>query len=374
MKLPLLIGLLLIAPSLVLADGLDTMIHKSVYYEKVSDEITRFFYDDHYYLVDKHCPFKTIERVGQYDFQQQLFIGEFTDFDNRGRAILKGSYRAGRKDGDFKAYHPNGQLKWEVSFIQDSPSGLWKFYYPDGKPLLEVTYDNGERRILNFWNQLGKQRVTDGNGRYEFEVASDGYNEFGYVRYNRKGKILEGRPHGSWAIDYIFANGKKQNAGFEFYQHGKFVQGYDVYTDEEFFDAPRYHLTPLIFFFRAETMIAKGCTIDEHEGFTGYLAEHLENWFEGEVGEIPDPLTIEFMISVKKNGEPGRIEIGNTFDIKRYADLLLEGLNGVTFWFPSYANGEYIDDTLTVTAEVFPDAVERKLRFFDVTIRREKGI
>ena len=374
MKLPLLIGLLLIAPSLALADGLDTTIHKSVYYERVSDEITRFFYDDHYYLADKHCPFKTIERVGQYDFQQQLFIGEFTDFDNRGRAILKGSYRAGRKDGDFKAYHPNGQLKWEVSFIQDNPSGLWKFYYPDGKPLLEVTYHNGERRILNFWNQLGKQRVTDGNGRYEFEVAADGYNEFGYVRYNRKGKILEGRPHGSWAIDYIFADGKKQNAGFEFYQHGKFVQGYEVYTDEEFFDAPRYHLTPFISFFRAETMIAKGCTIDEHEGFTGYLAEHLENWFEGEVGEIPDPLTIEFMISVKKNGEPGKIEISNTFDTKRYADLLLESLNEVTFWFPSYANGEYIDDTLTVTAEVFPDAVERKLRFFDVTIRREKGI
>lgn len=374
MKLRLLISLLLIIPSLALANDLDTMVQKAVFYEKVSDDITRFFYDDHYYLVDKHCQFKTIERVGQYNFQQQQFIGEFTDFDSRGRAILKGNFRDGRKEGDFKAYHPNGQLKWEVSYIQNAPQGLWKFYYPDGMPLLEVIYDNGERRILNFWDQHGRQRVINGNGRYEFGVAADGYNEFGYVRYNRKGKIVDGRAHGNWGIDYVFADGKKQNAGYEFYQHGKFVQGYEIYSDEEFADAPRYDILPLEVFIRAEAMIAKGCTIDENTGFTGYLSEYLENWFEGEVSEIPDPLTIEFTVTVKKNGEPGSIEPKTTFGTKRYADLLLEGLSLLAFWFPSYANGEYIEDKLTVTAEVFPDVIAHKLRFFDVTIQREKGM
>ena len=374
MRLGLLIGLLCIAPAIALSNSIDTVIHKSIYHEKVSDDISRFFYDDQYYLVDKYCQFKTIERVGRYDFQQQLFIGEFTDFDNRGRAILKGSYNAGRKEGDFKAYHPNGQLKWEVSYVQDTPLGLWKFYYPDGKPLLEVMYEGEERRILNFWDQRGRQRVTNGNGRYEFEVAPDSYNEFGYVRYSRKGKILDGQAHGNWSIKYLFPDGKMQNAGYEFYQRGKFVQGYEAYADEEFYDAPRYSLLPLNVFIRAETMIAKGCTIDEHTGFTGYLAEYLENWFADELDHMPVPLKIEFTVTVKKSGEPGKIEIETTFDTKRYADLLVEGLSWVGFWFPSYADGEYIEDKLTVTAEVFPDANEHKLRFFDVTIHREKGI
>lgn len=374
MILPLLLGLLLIAPSLALAGDLDTTIQKSVYHEEVSEGITRFFYDDQYYLVDKHCQFKTIERVGQYDFQQQWFNGEFTDFDNQGRAILKGNFREGRKEGPFKAFHPNGQLKWMVSYIQDIPQGLWKFYYPDGKPLLEVIYDNGERRILNFWDQRGKQRVINGNGKYAFEVAADGYNEFGYIRYNRKGKLVDGHAHGTWSIDYVFSDGKKRKAGYELYQHEKFVQGYEVYSDEEFSDAPRYRLLPLAVFTRAETMIVKGCTIDENTGFTGYLATYLEDWFEGEVDDIPDPLTIEFTIAVKKNGEPGKIDVTATFDKKRYADLLQEGLRWISFWFPSYANSEYVDDNLTVTAEVFPDTIAHKLRFFGVTIKREKGI
>lgn len=375
MRLNLLVFLILVASSLAYGQGPDTLLPSPVYHEKLSNGLIRFFYDSHYYLADKQCQFKAIERVGGYDPQRQLFAGAFVDFNNRGQAILRGNYRDGKKDGDFKAYHGNGQLKWQVSFVQDVPQAVRTYYYPDGKPLLEVQYGTGEEALLwNFWDQRGRQRVKDGNGRYEFTVEADGYNEFGYVQYVRKGKVVNGRPHGNWTIEYIFADGKKHDAGYEFYQHGRFIIGYESYKDEEFSSNPRYGLLPIDVFLRAESMIVKACTIDDHSGFTGYLAKHLEEWFVGEVDGLPDPLKIEFTVAVNRHGVPEQFVMKSTFARKRYADLLLEGLGWVGFWFPSFAAGEFIDDTLTVTIEAFPDAVEQKIRFFDARISRAKGI
>ncbi len=374
MRSLLLIYLLFIGSPISLADGLDTVPKSSVYFENAPNGQTRFFYDDHYFLADKYCQFKAIERVAQYDFQQRMFVGTFTDFNPIGRPVLRGNYRSGKKDGKFTAYHPNGQLKWEGAYMQDVPDGQWKYYYPDGKPLLEVEYDYEGVKIRNFWDRRGRQRVTNGNGRYEFAVEVDGYNEFGYVQYNRKGKVVEGRPDGNWIIEYVFGDGKKEGAGHELYQHGRFIRGYETYKDEEFFDRPRYRLLPVDFFTRAEALIGKECSIDEYAGFTGYLSEHLEDWFEGELDEMPEPLNIKFTIVVTKTGKPEKIEMDTTFARKRYADLLMEGIQWVDFWFPSFADNAYINDTLTVTMDVFPDVTERKLRFFDVKIQREKGI
>jgi len=374
MRVSLLIYLLLIPASMVLAHGLDTVPKPPVYYESAPNGQTRFFYDDHYFLADKNCQFKAVERVANYDFPQRMFIGTFIDFNNEGRVVLRGSYLNGKKEGKFTAYHPNGHLKWEGTYIQDVPDGLWKYSYPDGKPLLEVEYGAEGIKIRNFWDRRGRQQVINGNGKYEFAIEADGYNEFGYMRYNRKGKVVDGQPHGNWIIEYVFDDGKKEGAGHEFYQHGRFIRGYESYKDEEFFDAPRYRLLPVDFFTRGEALIGKECAIDEYSGFTGYLSQHLEDWFEGKVAEMPDPLHIKFTVAVTRTGESGKIEMDSTFAGKRYADLLREGIQWVTFWFPSFANGEFINDTLTVTMEVFPDAAERKLRFFDVKIRREKGI
>ena len=373
MRFSLLACLWLIDLSFAMANELDSLSTLPVYYEDAPDSQTRFFYDDHYFLADKYCQFKAIERVARYDFTKREFIGAFADFNNAGRLILRGNYQDGKKEGIFTAYHPNGQLKWEGRFIQDVPDGLWKYYYPDGKPLLEVEYSYEGGKIQNFWNRKGQQRVINGNGKYEFAVETDGYNEFGYIRYNRKGKVVDGLPHGNWIIEYIFDDGKKAGAGHELYEHGRFIQGYEAYKDEEFFGYPRYRLLPVDFSARAEALVGKECSIDEYSGFTGYLNEHFEAWFKEGLTELPDPQAIKFTVSVTKMGEPMGIEIDSTFSDRRYADLLLTGIRWIPYWLPSFANGEYINDTLTVTMEAFPDATEHKLRFFDVKIQRENG-
>lgn len=374
MKCWLVIGFVMVAPPIALCNNIDTAIRAPMFYERGPGDTTRFFYDDHYYLVDKHCEFRAIERVCRYDFQRQVFIGEFTDYDNQGRVILEGSYVDGKKQDQFTGYHPNGRIRWQIAYSNGTPAGSLNLFYPDGKPVLEVSYADGGMRILNFWDRRGRQRVANGNGRYEFSVMADGYNEFGYVRYNRKGRVVDGRPHGNWPVEYVFADGKKRQAGYEFYNKGNFVQGYEAYTGEVFSDASRYHLVPIDFSNGADAMIVKGCTIDDYTGFTGFLAEYLSEWFDDALDEIPDPVEIEFAVVVKDDGTPRGIEMKSTFANKRHADLLLRALEGVTYWLPSYGVGSYIEDTLTVTIEAFPDARNQKMRFHEATIRREKGI
>ncbi len=370
----LVIGFIMVTSSVSLYGQVDTLGKTPIFFEREAGDMIRLFYDDRYFLVDKYCEFKAIERVGRYDFQQRVFTGEFTDLDNAGRVILEGRYVDGRKDGDFNAYHPNGQLKWQASYIRGTVQGPLNFFYPDGKPLLELVFSGEDARILNFWDRRGRQRVTDGHGRYAFSILADGYNEFGYIRYNRKGKVVDGYPHGNWSIEYVFADGKERKAGYELYNKGRLVHGYDAYLDESYYNRPRYHLLPIDFSNGAEAMIGKACTIDDHIGFTGYLAEYLSEWFDGMVETPADPVAIAFTVAVKATGEPGRIEMKSTFETQQHADLLLEAIQGVGFWQPSFGAGEYIEDTLTVTTEAFLDMDENKVRFYEVKIKREKGI
>lgn len=371
MKRWVVIAFILFAPVVGFCVPVDTTANPPVFYERGPDGAILLFYDDHYYLVDRDCEFKAIERMGRYDFQQQTFIGEFSDFDNHGRLILEGSYVDGKKQGDFSAYHPNGRLKWQVSYMRGNPHGSLSFFYPDGKPLLEIAYSGESTRILNFWDRRGRQRVTEGSGRYEFTIAADGYNEFGYTHYSRSGRVVNGQPHGNWTIKYVFADGKKINAGYEYYNKGRFVLGYETYTNEEFSDMPRYGLLPMGFSARADAMLTKSCTIDDYTGFTEFLAEYVSEWFEG---VLVDPVKIEFNVTVKATGEPRGIKMKSSFDNKETADLLFEALNSIGYWLPSYAGGTYIEDKLTVTMEVFPDVRNNKMRFYELKIKRERGI
>ena len=351
----------------------DTTGYQPVYYEPAPEGKLRFFFDDGYYLADKLCPFKRVERVAVFDFAKQVFDGEFVDFDLAGRAILRGRYVNGRKDGEFTAYHPNGEVKWTVSFVQGLPNGVWSFFYPDGKPLLEVEYGPTATMIRNFWDARGRQRVTDGNGRYDFEVLADGYNPYGYVRYRRRGRVVNGLPQGAWIVEYIFDDGEKASAGHEYYEAGRFVRGYEVFSDEEFSDGPRYGLFPTVFFDRAERMVSKACSIDEYSGFTQWLEGYVEEW----LAHIPPGTTpgrqVEFVIAVDEAGTAGRIEAVQSLDDEGQARLLLSALEEIAFWFPSYADGDYIEDKLTLTAEVYPDPASGRLRFFNIQIGRERG-
>jgi|SRR5690606_24521947 len=342
------------------------------YHEPTNDGNYRFYFDDRYYLADRDCEFVSIERDGKYDWRSRIWDGAFADYTSAGRPLLTGRYANGKKQGQFRAFHINGALKWEGSFDNDMPVGDWKFYYPDGRPLCVAEYRADGLYLREYWDRRGRQAVENGNGRYEVTIKLDGYQEHGYEYVRRRGRVADGRPHGRWTHQYLWDGKIADDAGFEQFANGALLRGYDSYTDERYTDSSRLPLLPLEPFARAELLVGKPCSIDAYTDFLAYLRRHLEACFEGYDGEVVAQ-TIEYDIAIDRSGTPRNIQPVRTFPRKSQENDLNWAFQIVPFWFPSYVDGEYVADTLAVTASVFPDIKAQKLRFFDVAIAREKG-
>lgn len=370
---------LLIGGQIFLAQAQDTprsqapeLEQKQQFYEPLGDGWMRFYYDDRYYLADKYCPFIGIERDAQYDLANNLFQGKFMDYDLQGRLLLRGQYNQGLKEGVFEAFHTNGQLKWSVNYLNDHPEGTWMYYYPDGKPMLELYYGDRGMEFVNYWDTKGTQRVKDRVGRYEMKVEVDGYNEFGAVFINRRGRVQAGKPQGNWALEFIYPDEKKSFVGSDTYREGRLIPE-DTNLDDLVRGTERYSLTPQPWFLRAEDMISKNCTIDEQTGFITYLEHHLDSWFEGAVEHGFEPTRIVYQLEVNSEGSLKKITPVETFTTRQEARLLGEALSEVYFWFPSYGEDDYIDDIITLSFDVFPDIENKKARIFSLQLEREKG-
>ena len=102
--------------------------------------------------------------------------------------------------------------------------GRWIMYWPNGQKLTEREYrmDNSTRTsigyVVNHWDSLGVQRVTNGNGSY-----SDTYfnNSFG-TRIIETGQVKDGLNDGVWN-GYYYNNAKLCYT--ETYRDGKLIKG-----------------------------------------------------------------------------------------------------------------------------------------------------
>ncbi|GGH31197.1 hypothetical protein FAZ19_21955 [Sphingobacterium alkalisoli] len=354
-------------------------VSKPIFFEQAPQGLVRFFFDQNYYLVDKNCPYKYIERVVGFIPSKNQFHGEFKDFGPNGHILLSGNYINGKKDGIFKAYHPNGKLKWETTFKDGEYFGEWNYYYPDGKPMLFLEFDTADYAIKQMWNQKGKQIVTDGEGKYDFTMPIIGFTEHGFTFYNRKGKIKNGKPEGIWQV--MLGDHQKTNyyIGEEYYENGIRHRVHHVY---DFFNYYRASLTnlkefsilPNDYFGLAELLLSKNCSFDDFSGFSIYLAKRfttsknlLNRQIEGDF-----QATIQYKVAVSLEEEPKVIEINFPDSLPPDTKEALETIiRDVPYYLHSYKDGQEIDDMLTVTFNITNSPDE--LIFHSVRIQREKG-
>lgn len=345
-----------------------------IFYEPLPDGQHVFYFDEYYYLSDKFCTFTVIERIGRFDPATDHFDGKFEDYTIDGRRILTGFYDKGRKSGLFRAFHPNGQVKWEGQYTNDLPDGEWHYYYPDGRPMLKLRYENDSTmQIVGYWDRRGRERVKDGQGRYEMKVEIDGYSEYGAVFINRIGRIHAGQPTGEWTLELVYENGEKETLGTERYRRGDPRPEENEQLDQILRGATRYALVPLTRFLQAEEMKGRPCSIDHHSGFIDYLRFYLEDWFQDYMDEEIVPQELVFQIFLNKDGTVSELVPETTFTRTRSAQMLMQALRNVGYWIPSFLNGEYIHDELTLRFQVFPDRENDKLLFLGVDISRKHG-
>ncbi|MBL1410539.1 toxin-antitoxin system YwqK family antitoxin [Sphingobacterium faecale] len=351
---------------------------KTRYFDEAPNNLKRFYFDQNYFLVDKDCEFKYLERVTSFDKNTNKFEGVFKDFDPNGRLTLTGQYQDGKKEGEFKAFHPNGVLKWETTFLNDSPSGSWKYYYPDSKPMLFITLNQDEFYINQYWNRLGEQLVKDGEGKYDITLPIIGFTDHGYTSFNRQGKVKNGQPDGIWYVSFV-SDGKRQDRILLFieqYEDGlfkgkHFEEGFDhlLITEEDFV------FTPNDYFPRAEFLLSKKCSFDEFTGFNIFIANKFMQYLD----EVDYPRNqdsekeISFEVNVSKNGLPSspKLENLNSFS-KEERFFLNQMINQIRYYLPSFYQNVPIIDTLNVKFVI--QTQSGKIHISPVQIQRTKGM
>ncbi|MEH6304935.1 hypothetical protein RYH73_04735 [Olivibacter sp. CPCC 100613] len=373
------IGLLLVC-SIGMIPGLwaqtDSVEVKPIYFEPLTDGTTQFYFDEHYFLVDKFCQFKSIERVGKYNISIKSFDGPFTDYNNDGKVILTGNYAQGKKEGVFTAYFGNGQVKWTTTFKDGKAEGISRYNYPDGLPMLEILYKEEGAFVQNYWDTRRRQRVTDGNGKYDFSVKAEGYNEYGYAFTNYQGNIKSGKPDGNWNIFLVYPKSEQDYAGYERFEEGVFKGGYDEINGLPYKNGSRIQVGPSLFFLQAEDMVSKNCTIDENQDFSMFITKKLEAAFAiYDARELlTGPAKLKIKADVTKTGSLRDLEMVEGLPEKEGDKIITNALKGISYWIPSYAENDYINDTFDITVDVMVDDESGRLRFYNLQIHREKGI
>lgn len=351
--------------------GQTEVVNKDTLFEKAPEGLVRFYYDDHYYLVDKDCQFKSIERLSQFIVAKNAFHGEFKDFNRNGTVVLTGYYNEGIKEGAFKAYHPNGALKWEATFKENRPIGDWKYYYPDGKPMLTVNFDNGGGTISDYWDRLGRQRVVAGEGNYEFKMPFEFYNEYGFPFFERKGKIKNGLPSGYWTTNMVDDKNKKVLFTEEVYdKNGVLTEGFNLFQDRGY----RVPLTiiPSQSFIIGERMLFKQCNFDDYSGFNAYLSDKLNGAFAANPSFQNMEEEFAYRVSLTNEGDPELITLSQplkTTALNKYLEMVIKD---IPYYFPSIdEQGQPIADTLTISGKLSVSEAG-VFNFNSLTVEREK--
>jgi antitoxin component YwqK of YwqJK toxin-antitoxin module len=136
----------------------------------------------------------------------------------------------GRKQGKWKAFDVNGNLKFEGQFIDNIPVGTFVFYYPDEQiKARSEMYDHGRRsrtktfhpngRLMAEGNYLDKQKDSTWNYYSDFDgvlISTENYKD-GQL----DGMVYNFYPAGGIAEEIPYVNGVKDGVWKRFFTDGK---------------------------------------------------------------------------------------------------------------------------------------------------------
>ncbi|GAA4312732.1 hypothetical protein GCM10023183_31920 [Nibribacter koreensis] len=183
------------------------------------------FYDQNWQVTVKEKA--SFIRVGSLDTVRLKFMGKVTDFYANGTPLLQVNYLETGKDGAFQTSYSNKKLEQRGIFLKDKPVGTWEYYYASGKPWQTVEYlENGDFKVLAFYDTTGQQLVKDGTGPWYSKMRAQikGID----FTVNITGNWKEGKRIGQWKATQ--KNGK--SVFEELFEAGVLKEGklFDVFT------------------------------------------------------------------------------------------------------------------------------------------------
>lgn len=340
------------------------------FFSHTKEGYTHFFYDEQYYLVDGKCKFRHYTRVIKQVKGNNSFDGFFTDYYNNNGVALTGTYVRGVKNGIFKNYYYNGKLKSEVTFINDKPEGTARYYYDNGTPWMIINHKDSRVFISDYWDPYGVKKVTEGKGRFEFKDWSWGFNDSGFNAVFYRGRLKAGLPAGSWNISLSYPRSPEELVSFELFEKGEFMNSYNIKNPYYPTKSSNLKFYPDFVDSRSQKFISKSCGIDDNQDYTNYIENFLNRNFDFSIitnSDSSKQFAFEVMID----------EYGQSFTINSLEGepspvnkTLIQLLNLIPYWIPSYIEGKTVPDKLTIKFSLRESQIEK--RFENFRISREK--
>jgi hypothetical protein len=218
---------------------------RSVHFNFIGKDSIKLAFNEDYDLIEDSC--STYTRYAHINMRiGRKFVGKIKDVSRLDPNIItaEGTYNeAGQKEGPFITRYINGQLRAKGDFSKDKVDGKWELYYDDGKPRMLFEVNGGEMLITDYWDKKGHKDVNNGKGTYIVDVGSIYW----------KGKLVNGRPDGTWSLmrTYDATNSEMASEKFKLglFQKGKSPIG--EYTDASHIQ----FITPVLLpFIRAEAL------------------------------------------------------------------------------------------------------------------------
>lgn len=159
--------------------------------------------------------------------------GEITNakiFDDNGRVMSEGLLTEdGKKEGNWKNFYEDGEVKSQGVYKNNRQTGEWKFFYKQGVSEQIGNFNNGyfdgEWKWFNKAGKLVKveEYVKGKRDGFYYELNSTGDTI-------ARGSFLEGEREGDWMVksgDVVakgkYVNGLKEGIWREFYQNGNIL-------------------------------------------------------------------------------------------------------------------------------------------------------
>lgn len=110
---------------------------------------------------------------------------------------------AGRQQGHWKEYHPNGQLKSEGEYLNSKRIGEWVFYHPNGKIEQKGKYDK-KGRAQGAWKWFYESGNILREENYRNDLLDGTMTEYSDLgKIITKGEYADGQKEGPWLLELL---------------------------------------------------------------------------------------------------------------------------------------------------------------------------
>lgn len=147
----------------------------------------------------------------RYEMKDDEYDGTYIEYFINGNKLREGNYVKGNKEGPWKYYFNNKNIRDEIYYHEDKMVGIRRIYNPDGKLKTIEEYKEGYIYKVKLFNSEGKMISSDTTG-------------FPY------GNLILKYENGNTYCHTSYKNGKKHGKQYFYYSNG-FTKNIEEYVD-----------------------------------------------------------------------------------------------------------------------------------------------